>query len=55
MPFAVACADYVEVGLKEGADRENGDATAMCVLKKVNKSKFGLFRWICCGSAGLNR
>ena len=42
-------ADRVET--EEG----KGYATAAIVLKKVNKFKFGLFSWVCGGSAGLNR
>jgi hypothetical protein len=34
---------------------EKGNAAAAGMLKKVNKSKFGLFSWICGGPAGLNR
>lgn len=32
-----------------------GNATATCVLKKVDKFKLGLFSWVCGGSAGSNR
>lgn len=34
---------------------EKDNAAVAGVLKKVNKFKFGLFGWICGGSAGLNR
>lgn len=44
-------------GLVDRVEMEDGKvyATAMAVLNKVNKFKFGLFSWIYGGSAGLNR
>lgn len=49
----VVCADCV--GEQGGTEREKGYPTAMIMLKKVNKSRFVLFSWICGGSTGLKR